>query len=50
MYSLKAKSFEKWMKIYNYRKNKTAIEKVEYVQLKKDASLINRLRDIPNDK
>ena len=50
LYSLKAKSLEKWMKIYNYRKNKTAIEKVDYVQLKKDASLINRLRDIPNDK
>lgn len=43
LYSLKAKSFEKWMRIYNIRKNKT--EPVDYAQIKRDASftrLINQ--------
>ncbi len=44
LYSIKAKSFEKWMEIYNYRKNKPASEQIDYIQLKKNASLINLLR------
>ena len=48
LYSIKAKSFEKWMEIYHYRKNKPASEPIDYKQLKKKrASLINLLRKIP---
>jgi hypothetical protein len=34
------------MEIYNYRKNKPALESIDYKQLKKSASLINSLRKI----
>lgn len=44
LYSIKAKSFEKWMEIYNYRNNKPASEQIDYIQLKKNANLINLLR------
>ena len=47
LHSVKAKSLKKWLEIYDYRKNKSSIEKVDYVQLKKKASLINQLRKIP---
>nr|YP_010218788.1 hypothetical protein LK370_mgp035 [Morchella brunnea]UBU98595.1 hypothetical protein [Morchella brunnea] len=56
LHSIKAKSLEKWLQIYEYRKNKPAkplqglcispledaSEKVDYKQMKKDASLINQ--------
>ena len=41
--SVKAESFEKWMEIYNYRKNKPTIEIINYKELKKKASFINLL-------
>lgn len=44
LYSTKAKSFEKWIEIYQYRKNKSASEQIDYKHLKKNASLINFLR------
>lgn len=47
LHSVKAESLEKWLEIYDYRKNKSSIEIVDYVQLKKKASLINQLRKIP---
>jgi hypothetical protein len=47
LHSVKAESLEKWLEISDYRKNKSSIEKVDYVQLKKKASLINQLRKIP---
>jgi hypothetical protein len=47
LYSIKAKSLENWLEIYEFRKNKPASEKVDYSILKKKASLINQLRKIP---
>ena len=47
LYSVKAKSLEKWLEIYEYRKNKPSSEKVDYSLLKKKASLINQLKKIP---
>jgi hypothetical protein len=49
LYSIKAKSLENWLEIYDYRKNKPASEKVDYKQLKQKASLINQLRKIPRN-
>jgi len=46
LYSIKAKSFEKWMEIYNIRKNKSSLEPLDYKQLKKKSSFINALRKI----
>ena len=47
LHSVKAESLEKWLEIYDYRKNKPSTEIVDYDQLKKKASLINQLRKIP---
>ena len=47
LHSVKAKSLEKWLEIYEYRKNKPSSEKIDYNVLKKKASLINQLRKVP---
>lgn len=47
LHSVKAESLEKWLEIYDYRKNKPSTEIVDYDKLKKKASLINQLRKIP---
>lgn len=49
LYSIKAKSYEKWMEIYYYRKNKSNLEKIDLNILKKKASLINMLRKVKID-
>ena len=41
--SVKAESFEKWMEIYKYRKNRSDSEIINYNELKKKASFINLL-------
>lgn len=46
LYSIKAKSYDKWLDIYNMRKNRNKLEKIDYVFIKKKASLINSLRKI----
>ena len=48
LYSVKAQSLEKWLEIYEYRKNKLAKQVPDYKQMKKKASLINQLRKIPS--
>lgn len=45
LYSVKAKSLEKWLEIYEHRKIKPC--SVDYNLLKKKASLINHLRKVP---
>ena len=47
LYSVKAQSFEKWLEIYEYRKNKPSNVVPDYKEMKKKASLINQLRKIP---
>jgi len=39
----KAQSYEKWIEIYDYRKNKPASEIINYSEIKKKASFINLL-------
>jgi len=46
LYSIKAKSYDKWLEIYNMRKNINNLERIDYIFLKKKASLINSLRKI----
>jgi hypothetical protein len=48
--SEKAKSFKKWMEIYEYRKNKPTLEKINYNELKKKASFINLLSPFHKNK
>lgn len=38
LYSIKAKSLEKWLQIYQYRKNRPASEPVDLKRVKKDAT------------
>lgn len=44
LYSIKAKSFEKWVEIYNYRKDSNLDEK--YPLIKKRAAYINSIRKL----
>lgn len=44
LYSIKSISFEKWVEVYNYRKNKPSDLRHDYPQLKKKVSLINSIR------
>ena len=46
LYSVKAKSYSKWLEIYNIRKNKKFLEPADFISIKKKASLINCLRKI----
>lgn len=46
LYSVKAKSYSKWLEIYNIRKNKKFLDDDDFVSIKKKASLINCLRKI----
>jgi hypothetical protein len=46
LYSIKAKSYDKWLEIYNIRKNRNNLDNIDYTFIKKKASLINSLRKI----
>jgi hypothetical protein len=46
LYSIKAKSYDKWLEIYNIRKNRNNLDNIDYIFIKKKASLINSLRKI----
>lgn len=46
--SLKAKAFEKWMEIYNFRKSKKQMTLKDFEYIKNKSRLINNLRKITN--
>jgi len=46
LYSVKAKSYSKWLEIYNMRINKKFLDKDDFISIKKKANLINCLRKI----
>jgi hypothetical protein len=48
LHSVKAKSYNKWLEIYNIRNNQKFLDKADFILIKKKASLINCLRKIIN--
>lgn len=46
--SLKAKAFENWMEIYNFRKSKNQMGSKDFEYIKIKSSLINKLRKVIN--
>ena len=48
LHSVKAKSYNKWLEIYNIRNSQKFLDKADFILIKKKASLINCLRKIIN--
>ena len=46
LYSTKSKSYQKWIEIYDIRKNRNTLDPIDYKLIKKKASLINSIRKI----
>jgi hypothetical protein len=46
LYSSKSKSYQKWIEIYDIRKNRNTLDPIDYKFIKKKASLINSIRKI----